>query len=404
MATRKKTPATPLDGGEAEFSIVLSLCRSAVATGDEVLRHQVERLLEHLQEKGRSDEAAAVSKLLKGADKSASMTPVRLMRSFASGALEQLTPSVRAPVDKETAAPLADIIWPDQLPSSSPILPEELQAAFDGFISEWKHTTDLLKIGVEPTRSALIFGLPGTGKTHVALWLARQLGLPAVVARLDGMISSFLGTTSRNIGSLFDFAGRYECVLVLDEFDAVAKLRDDPHEMGEIKRVVNTLLQRLDQRRKVGITLGITNHEQLLDPAVWRRFDVQLSMPKPSMEARRAILQRYLRPLSESPATEQFLAWLCADMTGAQIESFVQTYKRLSVLGAVEQPSVFSISRVASVLHAERIDAVRREVLNQAETSAVRMLASETNAGLDTPSLAIVFNKSKSTIARWINS
>jgi hypothetical protein len=139
-----------------------------------------------------------------------------------------------------------------------------LKLALDALISEWRRTDELRAMGVEPSRSCLFYGPPGTGKTLTAFTLAGKLGLPVVNARIDGLVSSFLGTTARNVANLFDFANRYRCVLVLDEFDALAKMRDDPHELGEIKRVVNTLLQNLEG---LGLTLAITNHDGLLDPA-----------------------------------------------------------------------------------------------------------------------------------------
>ena len=132
----------------------------------------------------------------------------------------------------------------------------------------------------------LIYGPPGVGKTKLARYLARQLELPCVEVRLDGLMSSFLGTTASNIGALFDFANRYRCVLFLDEFDAVAKARDDVQEIGEIKRVVNTLLQSLDSRNGAGITVAATNHEHLLDHAVWRRFDSRIELHKPDPDVR----------------------------------------------------------------------------------------------------------------------
>lgn len=147
-------------------------------------------------------------------------------------------------------------------------------------------------------RTCLIYGPPGTGKTRLALWIAAQLDLPVVSARIDGLVSSFLGTTARNIGNLFAFANRYRCLLLLDEFDAVAKLRDDPQEVGEIKRVVNALLQNLDMRHDVGITVGITNHQRLLDPAVWRRFEVQLEMPRPDFDVRLEIAKSFMPPIT----------------------------------------------------------------------------------------------------------
>src|SRR5690606_11568106 len=147
-----------------------------------------------------------------------------------------------------------------------------------------------------PAKSCLIYGPPGAGKTRLAYWIAKRTGLPIVSARIDGLVSSFLGTTARNIAALFTFANRYQAILLLDEFDAVAKVRDDPHEVGDIKRVVNTRLQNLDMRENVGVTIGITNHSALLDPAVWRRFDVQLEVPRPDFETRLAIARRYMEP------------------------------------------------------------------------------------------------------------
>ncbi|WP_416193505.1 AAA family ATPase [Nitrobacter sp. TKz-YC01] len=139
----------------------------------------------------------------------------------------------------------------------------------------------------------MIYGAPGTGKTRLAYWIARKLDMPILLVKLDGLVSSFLGTTARNIGNLFTFANRYRCVLLLDEFDAIEKVRDDPQEVGEIKRVVNALLQNLDVRQNIGFTIGITNHSKLLDPAVWRRFEIQLEIPKPDFEVRKAIAEYF---------------------------------------------------------------------------------------------------------------
>src|SRR6188768_626714 len=121
--------------------------------------------------------------------------------------------------------------------------------------------------------------------------------MPVVLARLDGLISSYLGTTARNIAIMFAFAARYRCVLLLDEFDAIAKVRDDPQEVGEIKRVVNALLQNLDSRREVGFTIGITNHPRLLDSAVWRRFEIQLEIPRPDFAMRLALAKAFMVPV-----------------------------------------------------------------------------------------------------------
>lgn len=398
--SRRKTAVQPSTDQGMEFALVLALCRSAVAAGDEVLRHQVRRLLEHLEAHDQA-RAASVRELL--AEPARGMTPIRLQRSRAMRRGEELTKAIRPPVDRETAVPLAEIVWQEQLPSRAPALPENLERAMEAIIDEWSNPEALASLGVRPTRMALFYGLPGTGKTHLALWLAGQLGLPVVVARLDGLVSSFLGTTSRNIGHLFDFVDKYECALLLDEFDAVAKLRDDPQEMGEIKRVVNTILQRLDQRRDQGLTIGITNHEQLLDPAVWRRFEVQIHMPKPTVEGRAAILNTYLVPMELSPGQTNFLAWLCDGMTGAEIETFVRTIKRLTALKGDAYHSFADICRLAVGVHAERVTNHRKEALAMSDQGLAKVLSDEAHVDSDLVALGQVFGKSKSTIARWIN-
>lgn len=408
MPSKKKLPppeaapsaAPDLLLSDDDWFFILALCRTAIASGDEILRHSVERLRDHWQATGRAAEVERLDSMLRGNRRNRAMAPVRLTRSFATPGKEALTRAARVPVDKESAAPLADIIWQDDLPPDPPVLPDDLAIAFDAFVAEWGAADKLSAIGVAPTRSLLVYGAPGTGKTQAALSLAAHLGLPAVVARLDGLMSSFLGTTSRNIGHLFDFAERYDCVLVLDEFDAIAKLRDDPQEMGEIKRVVNTLLQRLDGRRETGITIGLTNHEQLLDPAVWRRFDVQLHMPAPSLEARHVILRRYLAPVQLPEADEGFLAWLCADMTGSEIESFVRTCKRMMVLAEKAYSNIFELARLGGSLHRERIREDRRQLLLLPEQVAARQLASD--ATIDAGMLSAIFGRSKSTISRWL--
>jgi SpoVK/Ycf46/Vps4 family AAA+-type ATPase len=145
-------------------------------------------------------------------------------------------------------------------------------------------------------------------------------------------MSSFLGTTSRNIGNLFAFANRHRAILVLDRFDAIAKLRDDPNEVGEIKRVVNTLLQNLDERADKGLTIGITNHPQLLDPAVWRRFELQIQLPKPDLQTRASIAERYAQPLRFTRGQLKLVASILEGASGAEILDVVRSLKKSWIL------------------------------------------------------------------------
>jgi SpoVK/Ycf46/Vps4 family AAA+-type ATPase len=314
------------------FHIVQALCRAALANPTDAVRKQIERLSNALKEDGDDKGAKSLNALLASSHKSVDMAPSRIQtsRTFVIG--EELTKNTPIPVDKETSSPLAEIRFPDELPSEPPIFNESITQGIESVLNEWRHFDKLNEIKADPIRSCLIYGAPGTGKTQLALWMARQLNLPVVLVRLDGMISSFLGTTSRNIGNLFAFAARYRCVLLLDEFDAIAKLRNDSQEIGEIKRVVNTLLQNLDSRKTLGFTIGITNHEVLLDPAVWRRFEVQIEIPKPSFDDLVKILSKDIQPLEMDNNSINFLAWCLEGSSGADAEMMSRWIKKWHVM------------------------------------------------------------------------
>ena len=128
--------------------------------------------------------------------------------------------------------------------------------------------------------------------TSAAKYIAAKMNLPLVAARLDTLISSLLGNTAKNIHKIFEFAKRQPCVLFLDEFDAIAKARDDQHELGELKRVVNSLLQNIDEYCQDGILIAATNHHELLDSAIWRRFQTVIEMPRPGVEEIRSMFEQ----------------------------------------------------------------------------------------------------------------
>jgi SpoVK/Ycf46/Vps4 family AAA+-type ATPase len=139
------------------------------------------------------------------------------------------------------------------------------------------------------------------------------------VARLDGLISSFLGSTSKNIRALFDFAARTPCVLFLDEFDAIAKLRGDGQELGELKRVVNSFIQNLDALGAQSIVIAATNHHELLDSAIWRRFSYRLQLDFPTPEMRREIWEGDLGELKFTSREMELLVDLSEGFSGSDI-------------------------------------------------------------------------------------
>lgn len=319
------------------FDVVLMLARIALDSGGIRANQQIERLRDSLA-KTAPEQATKLTRLVTRASRRHAMVPLSLeeMSREAAEARSQLpgetlSAATPLPTDRETGMPLARVAFPTQ-DIAPPVLNPQLEQAILDLLGQWTHREALGAIGVAPHMRCLIYGPPGVGKTRLARYLSSRLELPCLEARLDGLMSSFLGTTARNIGALFDFANRYRCVLFLDEFDAVAKARDDAQEIGEIKRVVNTLLQSLDSRNGLGITIAATNHEHLLDAAVWRRFDSRIELQKPDSAARERLLAQFLHPISFEHPELRFLVWATQDMSGADIEMLVDAGKRFIVL------------------------------------------------------------------------
>ena len=332
------------------FSVVQSIIRAGLSGDREAVVKQAARLRGRLERAGAKKEAETIGRLLTANTENKELAPSRIEVSRTLIAGETLTQDVNPPIDRETGARLCSILFPPDIEMPRPIYDERVNETIEGVIAEWSHAGRLKDFGVEPTRSLLIFGPPGSGKTLTAQYIAERMGLPLVVARIDGLISSFLGTTARNIANFFDFANRYSCILLLDEFDALAKLRDDPQEVGEIKRVVNTLLQNLDARRDFGVTIAITNHDRLLDPAVWRRFETQVHIAAPDGSARANLIERFLHPIEPEDCVVRVFSYCLDGQSGADLRRICDSVKRAVALNGFEQdgPGLFRV--LASVL------------------------------------------------------
>ena len=388
------------------FPIVQALCRAALGQPNPspAVRKQIERLKEALTKEGDARSAGVLAGLLTAADRTSEFLPSRIGRSRAIFSGETLTRNTQVPVDRETSAPVADIIFPTEIKPSSPIFNSTVSSAVQTILEEWTNLEAFVNIGIEPSKTCLIYGEPGTGKTRLALWLAAQLDLPVVVAKIDGLISSFLGTTARNIGNLFGFANRYRCLLLLDEFDSLAKLRDDPQEVGEIKRVVNALLQNLDARRDVGLTIGITNHPRLLDSAVWRRFEVQLEIPKPEFNVRVEIARHFMPPIDAPEAHLRLISWFTEGTTGAEIETLVRTYKKASAVPGNQTRELLETLRQFATLNSKRIDPIRRDLIFSDNGTLFRAMKQDNELGFSLMDIGDIAGRDKSTIGRQIKN
>ena len=195
-----------------------------------------------------------------------------------------------------------------------------------------EHHDQLEQAGVDAPIRLLMFGDPGTGKSLLASHIAAQLGRPLYIARLDALISSRLGETAKNVRGIFDFIPVRNAVLFLDEMDAIAKLRDDRQELGELKRVVNAVIQGLDTLTNDVIVIGATNHPHLLDRAIFRRFPYKLELGPPSEDTRAEMWRTFLRLHADDAADASTLAQLSEGLTGADIQNISLSARRRAVL------------------------------------------------------------------------
>lgn len=191
------------------------------------------------------------------------------------------------------------------LDASRLVLEAESKQRVDRIVVEHEQRLRLARSGFQPKSRVLFWGPPGCGKTLTAHYLAQAFSLPLGVVQLSSLISSFLGDTASHIQRVFDRAKSTPMVLLLDEIDAVGKHRDDPHDVGELKRVVNSLLQAMDSFFSTeSLVIAASNHQYLLDPALWRRFDDVVFFPEPGADARRQFVSQVLTGVQYSGSIE----------------------------------------------------------------------------------------------------
>jgi SpoVK/Ycf46/Vps4 family AAA+-type ATPase len=254
--------------------------------------------------------------------------------------------SVPIPRDNEKGFPLLELkefnfSWNDLIMSDEK--KTHLHSIEKGF---WNKEI-LSSYGIKPKQKVLFYGVPGTGKTLTAKILSCVLGYPLVYVRFDAIVSSYLGETATNLKKIFDFIEKGQWVVLLDEFDVVGKQRDDQYEHGEIKRVVNNFMQLLDSFNGESLIIAATNHEQLLDPGLWRRFDDIIHFELPDEFEREKLFQFYFKSVKKVKLDYNKLAKLSIGLSAADISQIVSESIRKMI---IENKSDITIELITNII------------------------------------------------------
>lgn len=355
-------------------------------------------------DKVRNYTAFLADKIEQGGDKALAS---RLRKAIAESD-QQLRPTdvnfSRVPVDSESRFPLVERINLKSVNDHPIVLSQQQWYVINEFLSIAKSHAQIDAEGLASSLCLLLYGPPGTGKSRLARYIANDLGLDLYVARLDGLISSFLGSTSKNIRALFDFAAKTPCVLFLDEFDAIAKLRGDTQELGELKRVVNSFIQNLDSLSSHSIVIAATNHDSLLDSAVWRRFNYRLELIYPLEDSRRELWRQFLQPIEFASRDIEILADLSEGFSGSDIQEACLRLHRRRVISnkTPELNDLLPILQNIAIGEGQE----RRFLASMKDWSQSKIASELRNRDerlYSHAALAQLFGVSKATAFRWIS-
>lgn len=301
----------------AKSDLLLSVVRAG-ATGDKsMLRSAVEALMADERAKSHHSLADRLQRALRSVPvTSHAFTSAERSQNSGRDTILELTPRVR----------FEDLVL--TLPA---------RAEGQQLVEEHARADVLRAHGYEPRHRVLLSGPPGNGKTSYAEAIAESLALPFFIVRYDALVGSFLGETNARLRALFDYVRTRPCVLFFDEFDSIGKERGDTQETGEIKRVVSFLLMQIDQLPSYVVTIAATNHPELLDRAVWRRFQIRLAFPAPQKSEISAFLLNCFESWPTRPSiSTAILSSSLGALSYAEARDFCQNVRRRHILGLGE--------------------------------------------------------------------
>ncbi len=256
--------------------------------------------------------------------------------------------SANPPVDKERGLPLLDIRQP-QRSIEEIVLPSSSMLALEELLEEHRRNDVLHSYGMKASGKVIFFGPPGCGKSLAAEVIAYELDIPLAIVRLDALVSSYLGETAANLRKVFEYISEHEVIALFDEFDAIGKERSDRGEHGELRRVVNSVLQMMDAYHGKSLLLAATNHEQILDSAIWRRFDEAVEFPLPNEKQIISLLTLKLRGVRRQfELVDHELLQTFFGCSGSDIERIVRRAVKRMILRNQEFLTLKDLKRAKS--------------------------------------------------------
>lgn len=216
-----------------------------------------------------------------------------------------------------------------------PVWPKDIQNTISHILKEFSLREKLLENSLEPVKTMIFTGPPGVGKTLTARWLADQLKLPFYILDIASLVSSQLGRTGKNLKSVIDKAAKSPCVLLLDEFDSIAKKRSDESDIGELKRLVTVLLQAIDSWPSTSLLIAATNHGDMLDPAIWRRFEEKITFSSPNGKQ----VEQYLLQLTADRSVAKLFP-LFSGLSYSDIKTYINKAKKMAILEGEDMASL----------------------------------------------------------------
>jgi len=232
---------------------------------------------------------------------------------------------------KGELASLLSVSYPSRRLSDM-VLAEQLLQSLQRVLKEQRHLSKLRSHGLHPRRKLLLVGPSGTGKTMTASALAGELGIPLFVVRLDALTTKFMGETAAKLRQVFDAVSSTRGVYFFDEFDAIGSQRGMANDVGEIRRILNSFLLMIEQDDSSSVIVAATNHPDILDEALFRRFDDVIEYHVPSTEEVQALLRMRLAGYIKSRKDLSDLAVEATGLSHAEIARAIEDAVKEAVM------------------------------------------------------------------------